>query len=148
VAELLNRLIIPLERRRDTLNLPSGRSFQIPFDLIVVLATNLPPESLVDEAFLRRVPFTILAGDPSEDQFREVFHRTALAYGLKYDEDQIDYLLDKHYRRTRRPLRFCHARDLLQQVRNSCDFLGQPMVVTNDHLDAAVQNCLALRPGS
>lgn len=147
VAALLNRLIIPLERRIDILNLPSGRSFRVPFDLMVVFATNLEPESLVDEAFLRRVPFTIAVDDPTEIEFREVFRRTAQRMGLKCEHEQVDYLLKKHYRQGSRKLRFCHPRDLLQQVRNSCDFLAQPMEVTNENLDGAVKNCLALRAG-
>ncbi len=131
ISALLNRLIIPLERRVDILNLPSGRSFKVPFDLMVVFATNLAPETLVDEAFLRRVPFTIHVEDPTETEFREVFRRTAQKYGLKCEHEQVDYLLKKHYRQGSRQLRFCHPRDLLQQVRNTCDFLGQPMEVTN-----------------
>lgn len=145
VAELLNRLIIPLERREDVLNLPSGRSFNIPFDLLIVFSTNLAPENLIDEAFLRRVPFTIRAEDPSEEQFREVFKRVAEKHELKYDDDVVNYLIDKHYRQTGRPFRFCQPRDILQQVNNSCDFASADKVITRENIDAAIGNCLAIR---
>ena len=145
IEELLNRLIIPLERRADVLNLPSGRSFIVPFDLLIVFSTNLAPESLVDEAFLRRVPFTIHAQNPTEEEFREVFRRTAQKFGLSCDPAQVDYLLQQHYQDGGLELRFCHPRDILQQIFNSCDFLGTPKEVTSENIDRAVQNCLAIR---
>lgn len=144
IAALLNRLIIPLERRLDVLNLPSGRSCVVPFDQMIVFATNLAPESLVDEAFLRRVPFTIQVEDPSEDQFRQLFRQEAERSGLSYTVEQIDHLLDTHYRRPNRPIRFCHPRDLVRQISNSCEFLRRPRVITQENIDTAVQNCLAI----
>jgi predicted ATPase with chaperone activity len=144
IAALLNRLIIPLERRLDVLNLPSGRSFVVPFDQMIVFATNLPPESLVDEAFLRRVPFAIQVEDPSEDQFRELFRQEAERSSLSCGVEEVDHLLDTHYRRPNRPIRFCHARDLVRQISNSCEFLGRPRTITRENIDAAVQNCLSI----
>ena len=80
-AELLNRLIYPLENRVDALHASSGRTFRVPFDCLVVFATNLDPMSLVDEAFLRRVPFSIHVDDPTTDEFRQLFHLSAREYG-------------------------------------------------------------------
>lgn len=145
IEALLNRLIIPLERREDVLNLPSGRSFSVPFDLLIVFSTNLSPESLIDEAFLRRVPFTIRADDPTEAQFREVFQLVADKHELKYDPTVLDYLIDKHYKKAKRPFRFCQPRDILQQVNNSCDFAGTEKVVTKQNIDSAIENCLAIQ---
>src|SRR4029453_6045407 len=71
--DLLNRWIIPLEARIDYLNLVSGRKFQVPFDVMVVFATNLEPRSLADEAFLRRIPYNILAKNPTLAQFEQIF---------------------------------------------------------------------------
>lgn len=145
IEALLNRLIVPLERRQDILNLQSGRSFNIPFDLLIVFSTNLSPESLVDEAFLRRVPFTIRAADPTEQQFRDVFASVAEEMGLEYEPDVVDYLINKHYFDCQRPFRFCHPRDILLQVANSCDFSRSEKVITNERIDAAIENCLAIR---
>ena len=145
ISSLLNRLIIPLERRMDVLNLPSGRSFDVPFNLLVVFSTNLEPENLVDEAFLRRVPFTIEAKDPTEAQFREVFAQAATKFELTFETDVVDYLIEQHYRNADRPFRFCHPRDILQQVANSCDFSGADKNVTREKIDSAVNNCLAIR---
>ena len=73
IDELLNRWILPLEKRYDFLNLPHGKKIEVPFDQLIVFSTNLEPRDLVDEAFLRRVPYKIEVADPSEEQFRELF---------------------------------------------------------------------------
>lgn len=138
-AELFNRWIVPLERQYDLLRMSSGRTFQVPFNPIVVFATNLDPAQLVDEAFLRRVPYKIAVNDPTEGEFRELFHRHAQLHGLAYSADAVDYLL-AYYSGAKRPRRFCHARDLLRQVRNFCQFRRLPLVVTKEALDAAVKN--------
>lgn len=144
VTALLNRLIIPLERREDMLNLPSGRSFGIPFELMAVFSTNLSPERLIDEAFLRRIPCTIHATDPTEEQFREIFSRVAKQFELTYEEQVLDYLISEHFQNGQRPFRSCQPRDILQQVANSCEFAGTENVVTRKGIDNAIGNCLAL----
>ena len=63
--ELLNRWIVPLESRMDFLSLTSGQKIELPFDVLVVFATNLQPSSLVDEAFLRRIQYKIFAQGPT-----------------------------------------------------------------------------------
>ena len=73
--DLLNRWIVPLENRLDFLTLHTGRKIEIPFDVLVVFSTNLPPRDLVDEAFLRRLRHKIEIGDPSYDEYREIFRR-------------------------------------------------------------------------
>ena len=71
--ELLNRWIVPLEKRYDFLNMPSGKKIQVPFDQLIIFSTNLEPKDLVDDAFLRRIPYKIEVPDPSEEEFRELF---------------------------------------------------------------------------
>jgi len=139
-TELLNRWIVPLERRRDVLDMASGRKFEVPFDQLIIFSTNMTPSDLVDEAFLRRIPYKIDVNDPSEDQFREVFQRTARELGVDCRNSSIDYLLSRHYRPTGKSLRFCHARDLVQPVTNFCEFRGHALAVTEQNLDAAVKN--------
>ncbi|MGB6043233.1 MAG: AAA family ATPase [Pirellulales bacterium] len=143
--ELLNRLIVPLERRVDYLNMPSGRTFRVPFEVLTVFSTNLDPLSLVDEAFLRRIPYKVDVDDPSEAQFREVFLAVANRLGVECSEEALDYLIQKHYRDARCPMRFCHPRDLLEQIYNGCQFREQPLVATHENLDVAVQNYLMLQ---
>jgi predicted ATPase with chaperone activity len=143
VDVLLNRWIVPLEKRHDYLNTPGGKKVQVPFDQLVVFATNLEPRHLVDEAFLRRIPYKIQARDPSEAEFRALFGKLAPRMDLRMGEGALDHLIETHYRGTGRPFRYCHARDLLTQVRNHCRFHGADPVVTPAAIDSAVRNYFA-----
>ncbi len=140
VDELLNRWIVPLEKRFDFLSLPGGKKICVPFDQLIVFSTNLEPRDLVDEAFLRRIPYKIEAIDPSEEEFRELFRMFAPKLDLEHDEAAIDYLIEKHYRAADRPFRFCHPRDLLLQVYNYCTYQRRALELTPDLFDQACEN--------
>ncbi|MCE9547144.1 MAG: AAA family ATPase [Planctomycetia bacterium] len=142
--ELLNRWIVPLEKRYDYLTLPSGRKIEVPFEQLVVFATNLEPRDLVDEAFLRRIPYKIEVRDPSEEEFRELMRMMAPKLGVEYREAPVDYLLVKHYHEAERRMRYCHPRDLLLQVRNFCLFHEMQPAMSNEALDAAATNYFAI----
>ena len=144
IDELLNRWIVPLERRYDFLNLPNGKKIQVPFDQLVVFATNLEPKDLVDEAFLRRIPYKIEIVDPNPDEFRELFRQIAPKMGFEFRAEAIEYLLERHYRQPQRPMRYCHPRDLLMQIRNYCAYKGLPMELSNEYFDLAVENYFAV----
>jgi DNA-binding PadR family transcriptional regulator len=144
IDELLNRWIVPLEKRCDFLNLPNGKKIQVPFDQLVVFSTNLEPRELVDEAFLRRIPYKIEVIDPSEDEFRRLFEMMGEKLGVACRREAIDYLLEKHFKAADRPLRFCHPRDLLLQVLNYCKYHKCPAEMTNEYFDRAVENYFAV----
>jgi hypothetical protein len=120
-VELLNRWIVPLENHCDFLTLPTGKKIQIPFEQLIVFSTNLDPGQLVDEAFLRRVPYKILVEDPSPQEYVRIFNTVAGQMGFELVDEAPAYLLAK-YEQAGRALRRCHPRDLLQQVRNACVF--------------------------
>lgn len=140
VAELLNRWIVPLEKRYDFLNLPSGKKVQVPFDQLIVFSTNLEPRDLVDGAFLRRIPYKIQVPDPTESQFRELCELIAPHMGFEYDAESIDYLIETHYKPQNRPFRACQPRDLLLQVRNFCIYKMKPKKMSPQAFDFAVEN--------
>ena len=142
-TELLNRWIVPLEKGHDYLVLPSGRHIEVPFAQLLVFSTNLDPRQIVDEAFLRRIPYKVEVFDPSEAEFKELFCKLAVKLGFQFDEDIVEYLLEKHYRQTSRGLRFCHARDVLLQVKNLCEFHECPFVLTETNIDVAIYNYFA-----
>ncbi|MEN6452216.1 MAG: AAA family ATPase [Thermoguttaceae bacterium] len=144
IDELLNRWIVPLEKRQDFLNLPNGKKIMVPFDQLVVFSTNLEPRDLVDEAFLRRIPYKIEITDPSEEEFRRLFELMGGRLGVAYRPEAVDYLIASHFRRTHRAFRYCHPRDLLLQVRNYCKYHGCPAEMTNEHFDRAVENYFAV----
>jgi hypothetical protein len=140
VDVLLNRWIVPLEKRYDFLNLPSGKKIQVPFDQLIIFSTNLEPKDLVDGAFLRRIPYKIEVPDPSEDEFRDLLGIMCRVMEFAADEDAFEYLIATHYRAPGRPYRLCQPRDLLLQVRNYCNFHQQPVVLSNQAFDFAVDN--------
>ena len=136
--QLLNRWILPLEEHRDFLALPSGRKICVPFDLFIVFATNLEPRDLVDEAFLRRIPYKIEVEDPSPEQFRGLFEQICRQQGVGFDAALLDHLIVQHYQATGRPMRFCHPRDLVHQIGIFCRFRGQAATMSRAAVDAAV----------
>ena len=139
--ELLNRWIVPLEKRYDFLCLANGKKIRVPFDQLILFSTNLEPKQLVDEAFLRRIPYKINAADPTEPMFRQMFSLFAPKLGFPaVDAAAIDYLIDRHYKRVNRPFRCCQPRDLLLQVRNYCVYHDLPLVLTPEYFDFAANN--------
>jgi len=144
IDELLNRLIIPLEKRVDFLNLSNGSKIQVPFDQLSVFSTNFEPKDLVDEAFLRRIPYKIDVLDPSEEDYLALLEQTAANLGLQHDGAAFEYLIETHYKASGRPFRCCQPRDLLMQVRNHCSFHGVPFEVTPQKLDFAVESYFAV----
>jgi len=141
---LLNRWIVPLEKRFDFLNLPNGKKIQVPFDQLIVFSTNLEPKHLVDEAFLRRIPYKIEVINPTEQEFRDLMKLMCGRLGFDYDEGPINYLIETHYRAVNRPFRCCQPRDLLQQVKNYCLFRKVPPQLSNENFDLAVENYFAV----
>jgi predicted ATPase with chaperone activity len=137
-AQLLNRWIVPLENHHDFLTLATGKKIQVPFEQLIIFSTNLEPKDLVDEAFLRRIPYKIQIGDPGEEEFHHLFELYARAYECEYDRSAVDYLLKTHYHPANRPLRRCHPRDLLNQVRNYCVYNDWPLEMRPEHFDHVV----------
>jgi hypothetical protein len=135
--DLLNRWIVPLESRVDYLTLHTGKKIQMPFDVLVIFATNLDPKSLADEAFLRRIPYKIAIGDPTLDEYTRIFELNCRRRQLRFHQVMVAYLQRRHYRPARRPLRACHPRDLLDQVTALCRYRGIEPVITRELLDAA-----------
>ena len=115
--KLLNRWILPLEKRIDYLTLPSGNKIQVPFNALLVFCSNIDPAWILDEAFLRRIPYKIRMEDPSEKEFVRIFVEAAKQIAVPFDSDCVEYLLAKYYRDVR-PMRGCHPRDILQQLVN------------------------------
>jgi hypothetical protein len=135
--DLLNRWIVPLESRVDYLTLHTGRKFEVPFNVFIVFATNLKPESLADEAFLRRIPYKILAQNPTIDEYCRIFELNCRRRGLTFDAVMVEYLDRKYYKPRRLQMRACHPRDLISQVVDICRYTNRTPVITRELLDAA-----------
>ena len=135
--DLLNRWIVPLENRIDYLTLHTGRKIEVPFDVLVVFSTNLPPKDLVDEAFLRRLRHKIEISDPSYQDFREIFQRVSSTKGVRYSDQGIAYLLQEWYIKYNRKLRASHPRDICDQILDISGYLSVEPVMSREMLDRA-----------
>lgn len=138
--ELLNRWIGPLETRIDYLVLQSGQRIEVPFQVLVVFATNIRPTELVDEAFLRRIHFKIFAESPTVTDFMRIFERYCNKCDVAFDPALVEDLLLSYYHPRQLPLRGCHPRDIIDQALSLADYLGQPKVLTSEVLRAACQS--------
>jgi hypothetical protein len=138
--DLLNRWIVPLESRIDFLTLHTGKKFEMPFDVLIVFATNLNPESLADEAFLRRIPYKIYAKNPTIEEFGKIFALNCKRKGIAYDPVIIEYLVRRYYEPRGLEMRGCHPRDIVEQVVDICRYQNKPFVITRELLDQACKN--------
>ena len=142
--ELLNRWIVPLEKRHDYLSLANGKKIQVPFDQLIIFSTNLEPRELVDDAFLRRIPYKINVPDPTEGEFRQLVSIMSQTLGVEHSDSAVDYLIDTHYRKTARPFRACHPRDLLCQIIDRASYHNREPLMTPEAFDHAAENYFAV----
>jgi hypothetical protein len=138
--ELLNRWIVPLESSIDFLRLQSGQTLEVPFQQLIVFSTNLDPNDLVDDAFLRRIQMKVLVDSPDEKLFFQIFMTICKAYGVPFDKQSFIHLLQKWYRETGRVLQSVHPRDIVKIVIALCDYEGIPPRLTPALVDEACFN--------
>ncbi len=137
--DLLNRWIVPLERKVDFLTLHTGKKISVPFEELVVFSTNLEPSRLVDEAFLRRMGYRVRIEPPAEETYRRIFERYAENAGVSFDAATLDYLISK-YSEEKRVMKACEPRDLINRFMDICQYKGLPPTLTNEWLDLAWNN--------
>lgn len=137
VFDLLNRWIIPLEKRYDFLTTVTGKKIQIPFDQLIMFSTNLDPNDLGDDALLRRIKFKFEIIDPTEQQWREIWKIMCKVRKVPYDDQALDYLLAKWYAPDNRPLRMCQPRDIIDQMIAIAKYNMESVTLNADLLDAA-----------
>ncbi len=135
--DLLNRWIVPLEKKYDYLTTVFGTKIEVPFDELLIFSTNLDPTQLADEAFLRRIKFKIEIRDPDELQYRKIWELVCNARRVEYDPNGVDYLVKKWHRPNKRPFRMCQPRDLLDQTDAIAKFNMERVNFSPDLIDAA-----------
>jgi hypothetical protein len=139
-ADLLNRWIVPLEKRIDYLTLRTGKKLEVPFEELVMFATNLNPTDLADEAFLRRLGFRVGVHDPDERQFAELLERVCAEKGVRFEPSVVEWLLATWWRPYNRPMRFVQPRDLVSHILAIARYLGREPALESDLLDRACRN--------
>ena len=139
-TELMNRWIVPMDRRVDYLSLHTGYKFQVPFDVIVVFSSNMPPEQLADGAFLRRLGYKIHVGSLTEQQYEQIFRQVCDEFQVPYTTEAFRYLLSELHYKEMRPLLACYPRDILSQVRDLARYEGKAPNLDARVLDWAWNN--------
>jgi hypothetical protein len=138
--DLLNRWIVPLDKRIDYLTLHTGGKFPVPFDCLLIFATNLDPAELVEEAFLRRIHYKIPVGDPTRAQYEEIFRGQCVTQGLSYDPDAVAYIFAEFYDKLGIPPRGCHPRDLIAHVGDIAKYREITPQLTTGLVDGACRS--------
>ncbi len=140
-AEVLNRWIVPMERKHDYLSFETGGKVAIPFECFLIFSTNLNPDQLGDEAFLRRIQYKMMMKSPAEEEFKEIFRRFCASQQLPFEEELLEEFLELRYRRTGKKMRRCHPRDLLSHAIDFIRFERLPFELTAEVLDHAFESC-------
>jgi len=138
--DLVNRWIMPLERRVDFLTLHTGKKLEMPFDQLVVFSTNFPPGELMDGAGLRRIPYKFHMASPSPEQYAEILRRVAQVRGLSVPEEARSFLFGDFYPRTGIPLSCAHPGFLVDHALERCRFEGRPPTLTLETVKEAALN--------
>lgn len=140
-AEVLNRWIVPMERRVDFLSFLTGGKMTAPFETFLVFSTNLNPSDLGDEAFLRRIQYKLLLRGPAENEFIRIFENFCTTRKLPFQREMITRFIEKRYRKTGKVFRRCHPRDVLSHALNLIHFEKLPYALTDELLDRAYESC-------
>ena len=140
-AEILNRWIVPMERHTDYLSFQAGGKMTVPFEAFIIFSTNLRPEQLGDEAFLRRIQYKMFLRSPRREEFRLIFERFAGSRQLLYDPATLDRFIEKHYVDGGKRYRRCHPRDVISHAIDIIHFEKLPMALNDDVLDRAFFSC-------
>jgi predicted ATPase with chaperone activity len=137
--KLLNRWILPLDRRVDYLSLGYGVKFQIPFELMVVFSTNLDPRDLADEAFLRRIHNKIFVEPVTAEVFEAIFDRVLNERGIRSEMGSASVLRNLCVQLGGPELRACYPGDICDVIQSIKAFEGEPMEISRNDLDRAAR---------
>ena len=136
-TNLLNRWIVPLESKVDFLRLHTGQTIVVPFKMLIVFSTNLDPNALVDDAFLRRIQIKVNVEAPDEKLYFQIFNQACKELNIPFDRDTFLHLLQRWYRQTDRQMQSVHPRDLINTVISLCDYEGTKPHLTPELIDEA-----------
>ena len=143
--DLLNRWIVPLEGRIDYLTLHTGKKIEVPFEQLLIFATNLDPSDLVDDAFLRRMGYRLYVNPPDREMYASIFEQFAKNNGFEHDPKRLEFVF-RLYEADKRPLRGCEPRDLILRCADLCRYENRPMVLTDEVLQLAWKNYFGAAP--
>jgi predicted ATPase with chaperone activity len=140
-TEVLNRWIVPMDRRVDFLTFNTGSKIEVPFETFLIFSTNLRPDQFGDEAFLRRLEYKMLLRSPDEAEFAEIFSRVCAKKGLECSPAQIHRFIETHYLKTGKRFRRCQPGDTISHAIDLINFEQLPVQLTDEVLDRAFESC-------
>ena len=146
-AEVLNRWIVPMARRVDYLTFSTGGKIEVPFETFLIFSTNLRPDQIGDEAFLRRIEYKMLLQSPGPEEFGEIFSRVCVKHGLRFRPEQIVRFIEKNYLDTGKHFRRCQPGDTISHAIDLINFEQLPFELTDDVLDRAFESCFVHADG-
>jgi hypothetical protein len=138
--ELLNRWVVPLDRKIDFLTLAGGRKIEMPFEMLVVFASNLDPAQLLDAAFLRRIQTKIFIGEVSDEEFCEIFRRVAAERKIECDDTVAHTLIDFVHGTLKQELRSCYPRDIVNQICWAAKYEGREPQINHRSVMRAIES--------
>jgi predicted ATPase with chaperone activity len=138
--ELLNRWIVPMDKGWDHLTLQTGESIEVPFDVLLMFSTNLPPAQLGDEAFFRRIHHKVEIPNPTAEEYLQILRSVCQELGVPFSQDGAVHLLERHYKETGRPLRGCHPRDLVELLQDIARYRGRAPALEPALIDLAADS--------
>jgi hypothetical protein len=145
--EILNRWIVPLDRKMDFLSMSGGKKLEVPFEMLVIFASNFDPAELVDPAFIRRIKTKIKIGAVSEEQFFDIFCQVADKKGVPFDPSIPQRLVDHIQHKLKQELRACYPTDIVDQVCWAARFDGKEPYIDRASLDQAIRAYFTQGPG-
>ena len=138
--DLLNRWIVPLEKRADYLTLHTGKKIEVPFDQLIIFSTNIEPKQLVDEAFLRRIRYKVEVPNPTPQEYREIMRRICRARNVPYSDDGLRYMFEHEYAKRKLEMRAVHPRDIIDQLIDIAKFTRTQPIMSRELLAAACKS--------
>ncbi|MBT5186534.1 MAG: hypothetical protein HOH19_07935 [Kordiimonadaceae bacterium] len=138
--QILNRWIVPLQSRIDFLKLHSGKTFELPFDELVIFSTNLSPNDLMDPAFLRRIPYKLETKDPSIEAFKAIYNAVARKAGLELTDEIFDYTVNEITQEAGKSLAAYQPKFIIDQVKAACKYQGIELTFTKEVVAEGLAN--------
>lgn len=138
--DLLNRWIVPLEMGIDILRMRTGQTFEVPFRQLIVFSTNLDPDELVDDAFLRRIQMKVAVHEPDERMFYQIFVNNCKEMDIPFHKESFLHFLEQWYRKTGRIFQAVHPRDILRTIVALCEYEKKPAHLTPELIDEACES--------
>ncbi len=140
-AEILNRWIVPMERHIDYLSFQAGGKMTVPFEAFLIFSTNLRPDNLGDEAFLRRIQYKMFLRSPKAPEFIQIFKRFAESRDLTLEDGVAEGFVQRHYIDGEKRFRRCHPRDVITHAIDILNFERRPMSLNEEVLTRAFHSC-------